>query len=483
MALPEPYLNATEAAIVEGCIAMDPQAWESLSVRHGLFFRSVVGRVLDERRRSVFELAEVRPHATRAWRALRRNQVGPLRLWRGTDLRALLAVFAREQTIAAIADETPGASLVAHLPTPTEVSRHYANVGDLGARVHGVLERLPPDASAAVRLRMRGLELRDIARTMGKSSSKLHADMQRIARKLAAPQSEPAAEKAWRVILGCADLGERVATALATEDDGAFRRNRSVAEASWQVLRERVLLAVGEASPGPLADPHGVARFVDGSLRGDERAQAEGHLSTCARAADRVAKLVLDLRAAAPLKQTEALGPNVALAASAIASGRFELAVRYVEAEDARDAHPSLERLRRLALVGRALEGGQGRHKARSELRPGAFPSDDEAPVHALEALAADEAMTALETIDEHLVKEKVGHRLRILAAASGPAPEEAKRRAREVLEHTSVDPGLRDDALLVMRLPEGRELPLELLHLRMRDVLPDAVRWVTTRD
>ncbi|MEZ4249101.1 MAG: hypothetical protein R3B99_12780 [Polyangiales bacterium] len=68
-----------------------------------------------------------------------------------------------------------------------------------------------------------------------------------------------------------------------------------------------------------------------------------------------------------------------------------------------------------------------------------------------------------------------------MLSAASGPDLPEARRIARTFADPTGSDPGLLDDALAVIALPDMRPLPVEVLTERLRDVVKDAIRLVLT--
>jgi len=110
------------------------------------------------------------------------------------------------------------------------------------------------------------------------------------------------------------------------------------------------------------------------------------------------------------------------------------------------------------------------------------IPADDEAPLVAFEALALEDPHTAWRAIDDHVARQTLGARLRLLAAASGHDLEGARALADEVVGAPEIDPGLTVDADAVRALPERAALPREILVERLRAVLPEAVRFVLTR-
>jgi hypothetical protein len=462
------------ARVVEG----DDDAWDEVRRRHGQLVRSIVVRVLDERRATEAVLDELPTIDERVWDRVRRNDASVLRLWNGGRLAPYLAVLARQEAERHIEDETPAAPLMAHLPTLLHLSRDSTVADGGAAKLEGVLVRLEPRAGAMVRLRQRGLGLGEIAATLGQPRAAVREDLEQLAVRLAKAHGGPTATPVWSVLLDAVTTPERVHVALHTEDDGAFRRMRSMVEASWRRLRERTLLERVGWNPGPLQDAPQLAAFVDGSLRGSARARAEGHLMTCRRSVDAVAMLVMDLRGASVLRAATNLHDDVALAAACLATTRFRaaaaLAYRAAEA-----GAPHGPRLLRLARIAATLQGGEREVEELSTIRATRVPSDDEAPLVALEALASGEPTKAYRAIDDYAAKQTVGLRLRLLAAASGPDLPEAHRIARSFADPTGGDPGLVEDALAVIALPEHRPLPLEVLTERLRDVVRDAIRLV----
>jgi hypothetical protein len=106
------------------------------------------------------------------------------------------------------------------------------------------------------------------------------------------------------------------------------------------------------------------------------------------------------------------------------------------------------------------------------------MPDDDEAPLIAFEALVHSDPHAAWSAIDDHMAKQTLGARLRLLAAASGQDLE----LARSLASKPTVDPGHAVDGRAVLALPKGRPLPREMLVERLRALLPEAVRFVLTR-
>lgn len=469
---------SVDAQLLSQCVAGEEGAWEALGHRFGRLVRLVALRVLDERRPGASPLEESAPAVERFWAMLRRNAAGPLRLWSGSRLDAYLAVLARQEAELFALDETP-------MARPMDLSAPEDRLGEVGeipaARIAEVLDRLTPQASAMIRLRQRGLDAGEIATTMGKPQLAVVEGLDRVAGRLAQVEAATDAELAWRLLLDCASLSERVRVALRTEDDAPFRRTRAFVEATWRRLRELALVELKPRMPGPLQDPSGIAAFVDGTMRGAERTRAEGHLAVCQRSVDRVAMLVRDLRAAAVLRVADGLTTEAALAAACLATGRHALGSRLADAALAQD-NPKAAVLRRLAEAGLQLDADADRHEASQVYSVLTIPRDDEAPVVAFEALVGGDATAAFRAIDEYAAKQTIGQRLRLLALASGTDLPGAQELAREVHALPSPDPGLKDDATCVLALPAGRELPREVLVDRLRDAMTDAVRFVATR-
>ena len=486
MGLPAPYAEADDRALVDGCVAGDEDAWIALAQRYGPLIELVAVRVVDERRVSSFEevpgvLDSVHAH-------LRRNQAGPLRTWGGQSLRHYLAAHTRQVAMSYLQDVTPPATLVASLPTPAAIFLDEMLAAEPAKQVSDALDRLPPNFGAVVRLRLRGLDRSDIAATLGKSREMIVSNLERVAERLASmadpdEQAKAQSEAAWKVVLDAATIGERVAVAIQTENDMAFRKVRALAEATWRAVRERAFTRLHPKQPLCM-DENAIATFVDGTLRGADRTRAEGHLATCPRCIDNVATLTMDMRAADVRRDSASKDADVGLVAACVATTRFRAAVELAKvAVEEGSSRASL--LARLARVGQMLEGGAEKTAAEpSRVRPlsTAPPSDEEAPLVAIEALVANDAHSAARAIDDQLKRSALGARLRLLADVAGHDVESGRTFAAELAERPHSDPGLNEDAAAALALPEGRALPREILVERLRHALPLAVRWVLTR-
>lgn len=480
--LPEPYSKADDDAVVRGCIDGDGDAWSALKGRFQHDVETIVIRVLDERRVGQIDLREVPSITDHCFRALQRNDAGPLRLWNGGRLRPYLATVIRQEAEEHAMEDTPLQPLVAHQATPAPLKVERKSLSESALRVREAITKLPPRATAMVRLRLRGLRMGEIAATLGQPVIALQEDLGLLAERLASAQGGGAVP-AWRVLLDCATTEERVETALQTEDDEAFREIREVAAASWRHVREDALVARLPRTPGPLQDATGVASFVDGTWRGAERTRAEGHLSTCGRCVDTVAMLTLDLRAL-EIRRASHGGRHTGIAASCIATGRFGAGRVLAEAAAAEEQTEVARLLERMADVGSSLEEGTSRRESQGSrvFSMAALPTDIEAPVVAFEALVAGDPIAAERAIDDHVAKQTVGQRLRLLALAVDPDRTDAHAAATKVIESPSPDPGLRRDAETILALPENRGLPRECLAERLRDALPDGVRFLVSR-
>jgi hypothetical protein len=494
MALPAPYAEADDAALTEGCIAGDADAWRVLGERHGRLVEYMVQRVMDERGDGVIlgEEAVVR----RVFDELGREQAALLRQWSGASrLRTFVALVARRVASRACGELTPNATPLAAMGVPTFVGLEEVDAGETARRVAQTLARLPPNAAILVRLRLRGLDVPLIASTLGVTRAGVDGTLDRIAARLgevhaaeldgapAAVRIEAAAS-AWRLMLDAASPEERVALAVRTDDDREFRRMRAQVEAAFRRLRQDGLFR-GVTQRGPLClDDHTIAGFVDGSVRGSARARLEGHVGTCDRCVDEVATLAADLGAAELLRASTGVARDAALAGAHVYATRFRAGQRI--AERAAAVAPKLGgELRRLAQVGAALEGGRFRERASpsvSGVLVAGVPSDDEAPLVALEALVADEPAAAERAIDEHLARGPIGARLRLLALAAGVDVDAARAMAEALRRRAHADPGLVDDVTVVLALPVGRALPPEILAERLRDLLPEVARWTLSR-
>lgn len=481
MTLPPPYAEADDAALAEACVTGDEDAWRVLAERHGRLVDVVVVRVLDARIQA--NLIGIEDVSQRVFAELARDHAGPLRRWSGESrLRSYLAVIARQLATAFSHETTPTANLLSALPAPSALSLDEATVADTAKAVTQTLARLSPNVVALVRLRLQGLDAEAVGATLGISKQTVEQSLERVAVRLGMVCGDTAAgsAEAWRLLLDVASVAERATLAVLTEDDADFRRVRALAEAIWRGVRARSAFSV-PVPRGPLClDARGVAGFVDGTLRGAARARIEGHVTTCERCIDEVALLAADLRALEPLRDADWAPREVALAAACLSTGRYRAAEQL--AQRAADASPQAARdLTRLAQLGQSLERGRAERASPSvsQLIPTGMPSDEEAPLMALEALVSGDSEAAARAIDDHAARTVLGARLRLLALAASPDPSAASRYAKSVQERPHQDPSLAEDAAYVLALPAGRMLPRELLVTRLRDLLPEAVRLV----
>ena len=485
MPLPPPYSEADDRGVVDGCVAGDEDAWAALLSRHAPLIELVAVRVVDERRTGPLE--EVPGCTDAVVSHLRRNQAGALHAWGGQSLRHYLAVHARQVATAYLQDVTPPATLIASLPTPAAIFLDEMLATEPAKQVTETLDRMPPNFGALVRLRLRGLDRSDIAATLGKTQQMVVSHMERIAERLVSPAdggpTPDDAGAAWRVLLDAASIAERVAVSIRTESDRDFRKVRSLAEATWRSVRERALTQL-HPKQGLCLDENSVATFVDGTLRGADRTRAEGHVATCPRCIDNVATLTLDMRSADFRREAAARDAGASLAAACVAATRFRAGAMLADlaAEAGSERAHAIARLARLAQM---IEGGTERQSAepsRVRVLDTAPPTDDEAPIVAMEALVANDMHGAARAIDDQLAKGALGARLRLLALVAGQDVEAGRALAADLVAKTHSDPGLMDDAAAALALPEGLALPREVLVERLRSALPQAVRWVLNR-
>lgn len=477
MPLPEPYEEADDAALVDGCTAHDEDAWRALADRHGRLIDAVVVRALDERPGA--PLVDAPVVAKAVIEHLQRNQAASLVHWGGAcDLRTYIAVVARRVATSDGADKTPVASLIAGLPTPAELFLDDIATAKPAKDVTDTLDKLPPNVMALVRLRLRGLNRAQIAATLGLPQPVVLAHLERIAQRIGEIQEGDSAwtTLAWHLLLDVSSPTDRVRAAVRTEDDASFRAIRSKAESTWRAVRERVL-PVPHARGANCLDDRSVAAFVDGSVRGAARARAEGHLVTCTLCIDHVATLATDLRVLEPLRATAQIDRGVALAAALIATARFraaEVIGQLAAQRGAKGAHEVV----RIAQVGKALMGGPSREPITPSrvIETRSMPSDEEAPLVALEALVTGDAHAAATAIDDHTAKQRIGARLRLLAAAAGDDTDGAHLLAAAIRARPHVDTDLSTDAEMVLALPPDHALPREILVERLRDALPEAI-------
>ena len=476
MPLPAPYEEADDSAIVDGCTAGDDYAWQALAHRHGRLIDTIVVRALDERPGA--QVVDAPLVAKAVIEHLQRHQSASLVHWGGAcELRTYLADVARRVATSDGADKTPVASLIAGLPTPAELFLDDIATAKPAQDVTDTLDKLPPNVMALVRLRLRGLNRAQIAATLGLPPPVALAHLERIAHRIGEIQEGDSAwtTLAWHLLLDVSPPVDRVRAAIRTEDDAAFRGIRSKAESTWRAVRERVL-PVPEARGANCLDDRTVAAFVDGSVRGAARARAEGHLATCTRCIDHVATLATDLRVVEPLRSTLHLEREVAVAAALVATARFRAAEAIGQLAAQRGLKGAHE-IVRIALLGKALMGGPGKEQfTPSRVIETRMPSDEEAPLVALEALVAGDAHAAATAIDDHTAKHRLGARLRLLAAAAGDDIDAAHDLALAIRARPHVDADIATDAEMVLALPTDRALPREILVERLRDALPESI-------
>lgn len=485
VSLPRPYEESDDEQIVDGCVRGDGDAFTALFDRYGALIEVAMLRESDGPSEGApydpaARLAAVGAH-------LRRHEAAALRAWsaRECSLRAYLCSLARS-VARRQAKATPArAQLVAFFPTPAALHVQDVEAAAHAIRVHELLDRLPPTLVALARLRLRGMDRAAIAGSVGQGQAMVVQNLEKIAMRLAELEKDPAlARDAYRIVLGAADASERARAALRTEDEGAFREARNVIEATWRAVGQRVLGRIAVKS-GLCLDERAVAGFVDGTMRGQQRARSEGHVGSCTRCVDEVATLAADLRTVPVLRDAQGLPASLAIAAACLSSTRFEAARRIAEqikSDDDRTERAARD-VERLAIAGSFLEGGRTRSRESSGMVMRGLPSDDEAPLVAFEALVVADAHTAYRAIDEHTARRRaVAGRLRLVAAAAGEDASGARRIAEGVLQGPRVDPGAIDDAESVLAMPDARALPREIVIERLRDVLPEVVRAAVAR-
>lgn len=469
-----PWESADDEALVEGCLEGDEEAWAALAGRHGSFVRATVVRLLDAP-----DAEDPDPLLERVWGSLRRPD-GPLRRWSGgCQLRSFLGLFARQVARQGAASD-PGTALAA-ATTPNGLYLDDLGISGPLLRVEGILGKLPPNVASLVRMRVRGLSRGDMAATLGRSPATVLANLERIASRLASEDDPELSSRCYRVLLDAADIPERVDLALRSEQDPDVARVRSAVDVTWRAVGERALGRSAPRGDGCLED-HAMAGFVDGTLRGAGRARAEGHVATCARCIDEAAALVLDLRVQSCLRDAAGLDDRVAVAAACVATLRFGAAARLIERARQRGADGALvAALERLAQAGQLLDGGHATRGRGSQVVATRVPSHEEAPLVAFEALVRGDPRGAVRAIDDRMALQGLGARLRLLAAATSDL-EQAREMAETWLDSPRIDPSRTLDARAVLALPPGRALPREILAERLRDVLPEAVRFIVSR-
>ena len=480
MSLAPPRLDADEPVLVAHCLDGDEEAWQTLWARYRRLIQTVVVRTVDERRGG--PLDEVPGCVGAVARHIERDA---LALWRErSTLRCYLVVVTRARTREQLEDVTPPGTLIASLPTPASLFLDEVLAEEPAKRVIEVVERMPPNVSGFVRLRLRGMDRGSIGTTLGMTAEAVRGHLERVASRLAEITGEeedrPSTERAWRMLLDAALIGERVDIARETLENETFRRVRSIVESTYRAVRDRELLRL-HPKQAECLDEAVTAAFVDGSLRGPERTRAEGHVATCPRCIDVVASCSLDMRTVESLRDAAEMSDEIANAAACIATTRFRAGEALAELAEA-TGEERAKLLVRLARVGSMLVGGHRLRAAEpSRVVATRLPADEEAPLVALEALAHDDAHAAARAIDDTIAKGPLGTRLRLLANAGGDDLTVARRTAEELRDKPHSDPGLMTDAEAILALPLGATLPREILVERVRDTLPSAVRYMLT--
>jgi hypothetical protein len=481
--LPTPYSRATDGALIEGCVAGDRDAFTVLWQRHGRLSLTTIARTLDGHGRG--EAREAPVIYERLQKEVLKNGAGCLRkLGPDASLRHCLTVLAYEAASSHVEDATPIASVMSPAPTPAEILLDDLVGLEPAHHVTQALRKLSPQIMAILRFELRGLTSREIAAALGTTEEMLARHLDRTAQKIAEISAEPddrgLASQLWRSLLGCASVEERVRLATLSEDDPEVAARRESARRTWAAVRERAL-TVPQPHSVHCLDEVSLASFVAG-MRGADRARAEGHVTTCGRCADAVAGLVLHLRAVPTLRAAEPHAESLAVAAACAATDHPRPALAYAERAE-REERPRADEIHRVSMARRRLATSLGELPRQESSRVVArddLPTDDEAPLLALEALVTGDASAAAQALDDHVAKRLVGARLRLLAMASGHDLEDARRLSERALEGT--DPDLRADAELVLALPEERALPRELLVERLVDLLPSLIRLILSR-
>lgn len=480
MGLPEPYAEADERTLVDGCVSGDADAWRVLEDRYAAVFLSVAVRVVDERREGTLE--EVPACLDHLSIHLRHEQAQALRGWRDdASLRCYLTSVARSAMASYLQDVTPPATSLNALPTPVAIFVETAASME-SAKVTGALERFTPHISAMARLRLRGLDHATIGVNIGMPPSAVRSTLERVAERLAEEGGSSESVSAWRVLLDAAPMSERVTVAIRAEDDDAFREVRDSTYQIWRFVKDRVLRALQPRTP-QCFDDRIASALVDGTLKGAERTRAEGHVASCPRCADMIAQLTLDMRTIETLRELGPLGAKLAVAAACAANGRYRAAELLAE-QAALENHSRARDVARLARVGHGLYGTpfETRFVETSQIVATKIPTDQEAPLVALETLVAEDLSAAARAIDDQLAKGALGMRLRLLTAARGQDLDLAHAMAKDLEARSHSDPGVIADAEAVRALPPNRVLPREILVERLRDVLPGAVRFMLRR-
>jgi hypothetical protein len=376
------------------------------------------------------------------------------------------------------------------------LTRETLEVEPLLTAAREVLARQPPNVLAIMRLRLQGLACAHIAALIGTSEAQVVVALERVAARLAsaieAELEGPAEERAeqtenaslaLRILLDASPPAERVRFCRRTESEREIARGRAQVDAVVRALREDVLKSAPMPSPACLT-PSAIAGYVDGTMRGAQRAKSEAHVTTCPSCLDEIGALSGDLRVLPILRDAQAIDRGAQVAAMGLSAGAFEPATRLADSIAARRDLKSARLAADLARLGRAcrvLVGGAAASVDRetSGLVSRDVPSDDEAPLVAFEALALGDSGTAFRAIDEAHAPAPVAGRVRVLAASAGGDAPLGHAWARAVKEGYDVDPGAVEDAECVLAIGEGEALPREIVVERLRALVPDLVRVV----
>lgn len=477
MGLPSPFENVDDRGLAEACTRGDEDAFAALERRFGRVIRAVGLRVLDDAH-APYDVTLV---TERVDAYLRRNQFGPLRTWSGNRLVVFLSLVTREAFGARALDQATQAE-GATGPSSGALVDDLLGSGfreDTLDESPSGLDRLSPYVNVMLRLRLHGLGATGIAAALGTTRPAVVHQLGLIASHLG--RGDEASTQAFRLVLGHATHSERVALVLRSERDRSFRQSRHAALETWDAFRDRALAS--RPCPSRLClSIDALASLVDGSLRGPSRAEAEGHVGSCAHCAQRLASSVTDQDVVTPLRDSLRLPEPVAQLATAVSTLRPELALSLADEAllaDPRRARALVRIAKTLSQANRLARLGSTRPSWGKSEGESTIPTDDEAPIVALEALVSHAPSVALRAVDEHLARRTVGLRIRLLAAASMGELARVRALARDIMERSSPDPELARDVDVVMAVPDDAALPIEVLAERVRTLVPDVVRYV----
>lgn len=474
--LPEPYRDADDEVVVEGCLRGDDEALSALISRHGALAELAI-------RREVGAGSSDDPDPLDLLQGfLRSDGEGPLRTWTPAQstLRAFLCALARRSTRSSRAG-TRVSLLMPRAPTPgaldvSTIRDEEATLALARAAREG-LARHPPNVAALVRMRLRGLDVAGIAALVGSTPAQVEASLARVAARLGAIEPEHAEDELfWRALLGVLPSPERVKLAVRTEKEGPLAARRARLDGAFRQL-EGAMLA--QEPPPHHADlgVAGIAGFVDGTMRGAARARAESQVIASPRALDEVAALAMDLRALPLVKEATWLDRRALVAAMALSSGCIEAGATLADRALGENESTAASALARLGRAARLLASGAAPERDHSGLVQRDVPADEEAALVAFESLALGDPGAALRAIDEAGAQAPVAARLRMIAASASGEGEVAHTWATEVKRGYDLDPGAVEDANLVLALDAAEVMPRESLIERLRALLPDLVR------